>query len=120
MSYNILIEVPPKTLAKRKKIEEVKPVSGLDIEALLAKGKAAETSPSKRQKVEVRIGLDDPAKDFKKLIDNEENSWKPGPFLISRETYISLQGNGECYQEYCFQILCRFIISKSHYSVAGI
>jgi ATP-dependent DNA helicase 2 subunit 2 len=82
-SLHIIIDlVPPKKLAKRKKVDEIKPVSGLDIEALLLRGRGgtdtAESSQSKRQKLEIQIGQDDPAKDFKKLIDNEENSWKPG------------------------------------------
>jgi len=53
----------------------------LDIDALLLKGKEADEAEAraKRQKIEVEIGLDDPSKDFKRMIDNEENSWKPGP-----------------------------------------
>jgi hypothetical protein len=72
--------VPPRKLAKRKKVDEVKPISGLDIDALLLKGKEADEAEgrAKRQKIEVEIGLEDPSKDFKRLIDNEENSWKPG------------------------------------------
>jgi hypothetical protein len=97
---NCLTIVPPRSLAKRKKIDEVKPVSGLDIEGLLLRGKtSAENSAppeSKRQKLTGEIGFDDPAKDFKKLIDNEENSWKPGS-LPSNKCYLSysLQRNGE-------------------------
>jgi hypothetical protein len=54
-------------------------VSGLDIEALLLRGGGEESQPkTKRLKLHGRIGHDDPAKDFKQLIDNEENSWKPG------------------------------------------
>ena len=45
----------------------------------------------------MKIGLDDPAKNFKKLIDNEENSWKPGfpipPLYIS--DLCSVQGDGD-------------------------
>ena len=80
-----LTVVPPRKLAKRKKIDEVKPISGLDIEALLLKGMEAEETEKqvKRQKVEVKIGLEDPSKDFKRLIDNEENSWKPGQYPVS-------------------------------------
>ena len=92
--------VPPRSLAKRKKVDEVKPVSGLDIEALLLRGKTSGESSappeSKRQKLTGEIGFDDPAKDFKKLIDNEENSWKPGSSQ-SNKCYLlySLQRNGE-------------------------
>jgi len=73
--------VPPRKLAKRKKIDEVQPISGLDIEALLLKGKEAEEASerAKRQKIQVEIGLENPSEDFKRLIENEENSWKPGP-----------------------------------------
>lgn len=94
----VLMEVPPRTLAKRKKVDEVKPVSGLDIEALLRKGGAgkSESSPSKRRKLEGSIGSDDPAKDFKQLIDNEENSWKSGQCLLS-VAYASFQRNGDGY-----------------------
>jgi hypothetical protein len=76
--------VPPRKLAKRKKIDEVQPISGLDIEALLLEGKEADEAAqkAKRQKVEVEIGLENPSKDFKRLIENEENSWKAGPPAI--------------------------------------
>ena len=76
-------------------MDEVKPVSGLDIEALLLKGGAGKDSQSqeKRRKIDSRIGTDDPAKDFKKLIDDEANSWKSGstPFYLP---YGSFHGNG--------------------------
>jgi ATP-dependent DNA helicase 2 subunit 2 len=72
-----LIAVPPKKLAKRKRGEEVKPVSGLDIEALLLKGLGVPSEP-KKQKLAGQIGLDDPSNDFKWLIDDEENHWQPG------------------------------------------
>jgi len=81
-----LILVPPKKLAKRKKEDEVKPISGLDIEALLARGgesASAGVSQSKRLKLDGHIDREDPAKDFKRLIDNEENSWKSGNPSIS-------------------------------------
>jgi hypothetical protein len=94
--------VPPKKLAKRKKVDEVKPVSGLDIEALLLRGSASQTSESsqsKRQKLEIQIGLADPAKDFKHLIDNEEYSWKPGASYLS-PAYKSFQGNGDGDQKF--------------------
>jgi hypothetical protein len=70
-------KVPPKKLAKRKRVDDIKPVSGLDIEAILAKG--ASSSENKRPRLEGKIGSEDPAKDFKTLIENEENSWKNGP-----------------------------------------
>ena len=80
--------VPPRKLAKRKKIDEIKPVSGLDIEALLLKGGGGESSSQprepKRLKLEGRIGTLDPAKDFKNLIDDEENSWKPGNRITTK------------------------------------
>jgi hypothetical protein len=84
ISVNLLL-VPPRKLAKRKKVDEVTPVSGLDIEALLLKGggdTSSQQKGTKRVKIEGRIGTQDPAKDFKTLIDNEENSWKPGIFDI--------------------------------------
>ena len=65
-------------------MDEIKPVSGLDIEAILARGASA--SETKRPRLEGKIGSEDPVKDFKSLIDNEENSWKSGPppiFLVS-------------------------------------
>ena len=82
--WSWLMIVPPRKLAKRKKVDEIKPVSGLDIEALLLKGggggdSSEKSREPKRLKLEGRIGTTDPAKDFKNLIDNEENSWKPGP-----------------------------------------
>jgi hypothetical protein len=74
--------VPPRKLAKRKKDDEIKPISGLDIEALLLQGGGKSKAPEpKRLKLEGRIGVNDPAKDFKKLIDDEEVSWKPGNCL---------------------------------------
>ena len=77
----ILILVPPRKLAKRKKEDEVKPISGLDIEALLLRGGAGDSSQpsqSKRQKLDDQIAMNDPVRDFKKLIDNDEISWKLG------------------------------------------
>jgi hypothetical protein len=75
-SFNL---VPPRKLAKRKKEDEIKPISGLDIESILSRGGgSSQRSEPKRIKLEGRIGSDDPAKDFKKLIDDEENSWSPG------------------------------------------
>jgi len=83
---NVIYIVPPKKLAKRKRIDDVKPVSGLDIEALLSRGGSGEasesTSGTKRQKLEGKIGVDDPAKDFKRLIENEETSLNPGFFTF--------------------------------------
>jgi len=32
-----------------------------------------------------QIGMDNPAKNFKKLIDDEENEWKPGNFVPNHE-----------------------------------
>ena len=64
-------------MAKRKKVDEIKPISGLDIEALLAKGVTGDRELAKKPKLVGRIGTDDPANDFKKLIDDEENDWKP-------------------------------------------
>jgi hypothetical protein len=58
-------------------VDDIKPVSGLDIEAILAKG--ASSSENKRPRLEGKIGSEDPTKDFKSLIENEENSWKNGP-----------------------------------------
>jgi hypothetical protein len=66
-------------LAKRKKEEEIKPISGLDIESILSRGgESSQRSEPKRLKLEGRIGSDNPAKDFKKLIDDEENSFSSG------------------------------------------
>lgn len=66
-------------------MDEVKPVSGLDIEALLLRGGGDDSQPEpKRAKLHGKIGTDDPAKDFKELIDNEENSWKPGTSLVTK------------------------------------
>ena len=78
--------VPPKKLAKRKREDEIRPISGLDVEALLLQGGESRKSEqsTKRVKAEVEIGLDDPVKDFKKLIDNEENSWRPGTISYFR------------------------------------
>jgi ATP-dependent DNA helicase 2 subunit 2 len=76
---SVLMVVPPRKLAKRKKIDEVKPISGLDIEALLLKGKEAEEAGERAKRQKVEIGLDNPSEDFKRLIENEENSWRPGP-----------------------------------------
>lgn len=71
--------VPPRKLAKRRKEDEIKPISGLDVEALLLKGGGDTEEPSqKKPKLGGRIGTDDPAKDFKELIDDDENSWKSG------------------------------------------
>ena len=80
---NSLISVPPKKLAKRKKEDEVRPVSGLDIEALLLQGGSGRTaieegSVKKRPKLDLQISLDDPVKDFKRLIDDDETSFQPG------------------------------------------
>lgn len=71
--------VPPRKLAKRKKVDEVKPISGLDIEALLLKGKEADEAEGRAKRQKVEIGLEDPSRDFKRMIENEEISWKPGP-----------------------------------------
>jgi hypothetical protein len=64
-------------------MDEIKPVSGLDIEAILARG-ASSSQATKRPRLEGKIGSEDPAKDFKALIEDEENSWNTGlrpPFL---------------------------------------
>ena len=58
-------------------MDELKPVSGLDIEAILARG-GSSSQANKRPRLEGKIGSEDPAKDFKALIDDEENSWKTG------------------------------------------
>ena len=76
--------VPPKKLAKRKRENEVKPISGLDIEALLLRGSndtTAKAPEPKKPKIVGQIGHNDPAKDFKKLMEDEENSWEPGILL---------------------------------------
>lgn len=112
LHQDLITLVPPKKLAKRKKADEVKPVSGLDIEALLLRGGASQTSEpsqSKRQKLEIQIGLHDPSRDFKQLIDNEEYSWKQGAFYPSL-TYKSFQGNGESDQNRNHKLLCGFIV----------
>lgn len=66
-------------------MDEIKPVSGLDIEAILARG-GSSAQANKRPRFEGKIGWADPAKDFKSLIDNEENSWKTG----SRDAFVLL------------------------------
>ena len=55
----------------------------MDIEALLRIGGGDALPEPKRPKLIGQIGQDDPAKDFKQLIDNEENSWKPGTSLTA-------------------------------------
>jgi Ku C terminal domain like len=57
----------------------------LDIEALLLRGGGNDSQREpKRAKLHGKIGTEDPAKDFKELIDNEENSWKPGSSLMTK------------------------------------
>lgn len=103
--------VPPRKLAKRKKVDEVKPISGLDIEALLLKGKEADEAEGRAKRQKVEIGLEDPSQDFKRMIENEEISWKPG-YLAPASLNESVQRNGTSNQRRCLEVVCRSIIRK--------
>lgn len=103
--------MPPKKLAKRKRENEVKPISGLDIEALLLRGTEdtpAQAPEAKKARLVGQIGHNDPAKDFKRLMEDDQNSWGSGLIFLISLLMISFQGDGKCDSRCHYQVLRRY------------